>query len=108
LEHEIIVVAIDDHAGKPVALAPRDPTKVWIDTSSRSVFGGLCDAAIKEVQIEILFPPREAPRHDLRFRVVNRAADQMILTVFKRDDIAVRRFPENFQHFARKHPVVAV
>ncbi len=79
----MIAIAIDDHAGKSIALAPDDAAKLQIDTSSRSVFGGLRDTAAKEVQIEVLFPPRETSPHNLRFRVINRAADQMIPAVFE-------------------------
>ncbi len=82
--------------GNPVALAPDDATKLWIDASSRAVFRGLRDPPLEEIQIEILSPPRETPRHNLRFAVVNCAADQMILTVLERDHIAVRRLPKTF------------
>ena len=98
----MVAVAIDDHAGQSVALAPDHAAKLIVDLAPFAVFGRLRDPALEEIKIEVLFPPRKTPRHDLRFRIVNRAADQMVLAVFERNHVAVRRFAENFQDFARK------
>src|SRR5205085_8374938 len=51
---------------------------------------------------------RKAAGNDLRFAVVNRAADQPVFSVLQRNDIAIRRVAENLQHLAREHPVVSV
>jgi hypothetical protein len=45
---------------------------------------------------QILFSPRETSRHDLRFRIVDRAADQMIPAIPKRDHVTVRRISKIF------------
>lgn len=61
---------------------------------------------MKEVEIESLFAPGKPASHDLRLRVVNRAADQVIPAVLKRNNVPILRFPEGFQDFAGKNPVV--
>ena len=104
----MVAVTIDDHAGQAVAFAPDDATKLGVDIASRAIFRRLRDPALKKIQIEILPATRETPRHNLRFAVVDRAADQMIAAVFERDDIAVHRVAEGFQHLAREDPIVAV
>ena len=65
LQNEMIAVAVDDHARKTVAFAPHNPTQLWIDISSVTVFGSLHDAASKEIEIQILPSPRETARNDL-------------------------------------------
>src|SRR5438445_4598376 len=83
LQNKIIAVAINDHPWKPVALAPDDATKLCIHISPQAVFRRLRNPAFEEIQVEVLFSPRETARNDLRFRIINRAADQMILAVFE-------------------------
>jgi hypothetical protein len=68
----------------------------------------LRDPALEKIDIQILPPPGKPPGHDLRFAVVNRAADQVISSVFQRDDVTVGGTTEDLQNFAGKHPVVAV
>src|SRR6476660_2855857 len=75
LQNEMIAVAIDDHAGKTVAFAPNDATQIWIDVSPVAILGSLRDAALEEIKVEILPPPGETARQNLRFRIVNGAAD---------------------------------
>src|SRR6266581_3106840 len=108
LQNEMIAVAIDDHAGKTVAFAPNDAAQVWIDISPVAILGRLCDAASEEIKVEVLPAPRETARHNLRFRIVNGAADEAILTVLERDHIAVRGISKNLQDFTGKHPIVSV
>ena len=108
LQNKMIAIAIDNHSRQSVALAPDQATKSRIDSASRAIFRRLRDAALEKIEIEILFPARKTPRHDLRFAVVNRAPDQMVVPVFERNHIAIGRFAENFQHFAGKNPVVSM
>ncbi len=108
LQNEMVAVAIDDHAGQPIALAPDQPAKSRIDPAPRPILDRLRDSALEKIEIELLFPAREPPGHDLRFRVVDRAPDQMVATVLERDDIAVVRRAENFQDFPAEHPIVSV
>ena len=75
LQNHLVAVAIDDHAGQTVALAPNYAAQPRIDTSPRAIFNRLGDSALEKIQIEVLSSPRKAPRHDLRFAVVDRAAD---------------------------------
>jgi phosphoribosylaminoimidazole-succinocarboxamide synthase len=51
---------------------------------------------------------RKAARHNLRFRIPNRAPQHPIASIFNGDYVAVSRFAENFQHFGRINPVVAM
>ena len=44
---------------------------------------GLRNPPLKEIEIEVLAPPGKAPGHDLRFAVINRAAEQSILAILK-------------------------
>ncbi len=76
--------------------------------SPRPVFGGLGDAALEKIEIEVLPLSRETPGDDLRFGIVNRTADQTIAPVLQRNHVAIRRLSEDFQHFAGKNPVVPV
>ena len=104
----MFAVAIDDHAGQSVALAPNHAAQFWIDISTVTVLGGLRDAAFEKIKIEILPLPRKATRDNLRLGIVNRTADQTIAPVFQRNHVAIRRISENLQHLAGKNPVVAV
>ena len=108
LQHELIAVAIDDHARQSVALAPDHSAQPRIHAATRAIFHRLCDAALEKIEIERLFPARETPRHDLRFAVVDRAADEVILAVLQRDDVAIGGIAERLQHLAGEDPVVAV
>ena len=65
LQNEMIAVAIDDHAGQTVTLAPHNATHVWIDLSPVAILGRLGNSAPKEIGIQILTSPRETTRHDL-------------------------------------------
>src|SRR6266513_623279 len=106
LQHEIVAVTIDDHARKTVAFAPYQAAQFCVDVSPVPVFGSLLDAAPAKIEIEILPSSRETARNDLRFRIVNRAPNQMIFAVLERNHIAIRGISENLEHFAGKHPVV--
>ena len=104
LHHKIVAVPVDDQPGKSVAFAPNNAAKPWIEMSPRTVFCRLCDSAFEEIQIQVLFPSRETARHNLRLGIVNRATDQMILTVLERDDVSVCRFPERPSGLRSKTP----
>src|SRR6185369_5391689 len=108
LQNKMLAVAIDDHTRQSVALAPNHATKSIVDLSPFAILSRLRDPAFEEVEIEILFSPRKSARHDLRFGIVNRAADQMITAILKRYDVAIRRLSENLQHFAGEDPIVPV
>ena len=108
LQHKMIAVAIDDHAGQSVAFAPDEAAKSRIDPAPRPVLDRLRDPALKEIEIEILFPPRKTPRHDLRFGVVNRAPEKTVAAVLERNDVAVGRIAEHFQDLAAEHPIVSM
>ena len=56
----------------------------------------------------ILTPARETSRHDLRFAVINRAANQMIFSVLERNDIDIAGIAKNLQDLSREHPIVSV
>src|SRR5205807_7744111 len=75
LEHEIIVVAVENHTRQAVAFAPNDPSQFWIDLPPVAILICLCDSPFKKIEIEVLPLPREAPRDDLRFGIVDRASD---------------------------------
>ncbi len=51
------------------------------------------------LEVENLFPSRKALRHDLRFRVINHASDQMIFAISNRNDVVISRISKNLQHF---------
>ena len=68
----------------------------------------LLDATLEEIRVKILAASREAPRHDLRFAVVNRAAEEVILAVLERDDIPIGGVAEHLQDLAGENPIVAV
>ena len=108
LQNEIVAVTIDDHARQTVAFAPHNAPQFWIDTSPVAIFGSLRDAALEEIQIEILSSSRKTARDNLRFRIVNRAPNQMIAAILERNHVAVDRISENLQDFAGKHPIVSV
>src|ERR1700730_7013871 len=83
LQNEMIAVAIDDHARQSIALPPNNTPQSGIDISPVAIFSRLGNASFEEIKIEILFSPRETPGYDLRFRIVNRAADQMVAPIFE-------------------------
>jgi hypothetical protein len=104
----MILVAIDNYTRQPIALAPDDAAKPQIDSTPLPVLQGLRDPALEKIEIEVLPPPGKSTGYDLRFAVVNGAADQVISSVFQRDDVTVGGSPKNLQDFAGKHPVVPV
>jgi hypothetical protein len=81
LEHQEFAIAVDNYSGQAVALAPDNSPDLWIDLSAVAVFRSLRDPTLEEIEIETLPLPGETAGHDLRFRVVNRAADQLITPV---------------------------
>ena len=108
LQDEIVAVTIDDHARKTVAFAPHHAAQLCIDVSPVPVFGSLLDAAPEKILIKVLPSPRETARNNLRFRIVNRAPNQMVFAVLERNHIAIHGISENLEHFAGKHPVVSM
>ena len=104
----MLAVAIDDHARQSVALAPDHAAKFRIDLAADAVICRLCDSALKKIEIEVLSLPRKTACDDLRFRIINRTADQMIFTIFERNDVAIGRSPKNLQHLAGKDPIVSM
>ena len=108
LQNEMVTVAVDDYAGQSVALAPNQAAKSIVYSAPFTIFGRLRDPAFEKIEIKVLLPSREAPRHNLRLGIIDRAADQMIAPILERNNVAVRRFTENLQHFAREYPIVPV
>ena len=106
--HVLVTVAVDDYAGQSVALAPNQAAKSIVYSAPFTIFGRLRDPAFEKIEIKVLLPSREAPRHNLRLGIIDRAADQMIAPILERNNVAVRRFTENLQHFAREYPIVPV
>ncbi len=108
LEHEIVAVAVENYPGKPVALAPDDSTQRRIDLSPVAIVRRLRDPAFEKIKVEVLTLPRKSAGHDLGFGIVNRAPDQFVAAVLKRNNVAIGRSPENLQHFAGEDPVVSM
>src|ERR1044071_8670512 len=79
-----------------------------MDISPVAILCRLRDAAPKEIKVEILPAPGETARYNLRFRIVNGAADQAVLAVLERDHIAIRGISKNFQDLTGKNPIVSV
>ena len=108
MQNKIIAIPINDQPGQPVALAPNQAAESRVQAATRSIFDRLRDSALEEIEIEILFPAREPARHDLGFRIIDRAPDQVIPPVLERNDVAVVRPAEDLQDFAPKDPIVPV
>jgi hypothetical protein len=106
LEDKLIAVTIDNYSRESVTLAPDDPAEPRIDPTPRPIFDRLCDPPLEKIEIQILAPPRESPGDDLRFAVVNRAADQAVSSVLQRNNVAICRTSERLQHFTAENPVV--
>src|SRR6478735_9929213 len=85
LQDKIAAVTIDDHARKTVAFAPHHAAQLCIDVSPVPVFGSLLDAAPEKILIKVLPSSRETARDTLRFRIVNRAPNQMVFAVLERN-----------------------
>jgi hypothetical protein len=68
----------------------------------------LLDTATEKIPIKILPSPRETPRNNLRFGIVDGASNQMVFAVLERNHIAIRGISKNLEHFAGKHPVVSM
>ena len=108
LEHETIAVAIDDHAGKSVALAPDEAAEPRLDSAARPVLDGLGNPALEEIEIELLFPARKAARDNLRPGVVDRAPKKAVASVLERNHIAVGGISKHLQDLAAEHPIVSM
>src|SRR5262245_15382975 len=102
----MVAVAINDHAGQTVALTPNQAAEFFVHSSSRPILDRLCDPPLKEIEVEILFSPGEPARHDLRLGIIDRATDEMIASVLKRNNVAVLWLTEDLQHLTAKDPVV--
>jgi len=83
LQNEIVVVTIKDYAGQAVALAPNHAAKFWIDLSAIAIVGRLRDPALEEIEVEVLPLARKTACYNLRFGIVDRAPNQMVLAVFE-------------------------
>ena len=108
LQDKMIAVAIDDHAGQTIAFAPDQPTELRIHSAARAIFHRLREPARKKIRIEFLPASRKTPGDDLRFGIVNRAAEQPVFSVFQRDDVAVGWIAKDLQHFAGENPIMAM
>jgi hypothetical protein len=104
----VLAIAIDDHSRQTVALAPDDAAQPRIYFPPFPVCHGLPDPALEKIEIKILPPPRKTPGYDLRFAVVDRAAQQPILAILQGNHVAISRISERLQHLAGKNPVVPV
>src|SRR5204863_4063337 len=91
-----------------VALAPNDTMQLRIYPPPDPILRRLCDSPLEKIGIEVLPPMRKTARHNLRFRIPNRAPQHPVTPIFDGDYVAVIRFAENLQHFSRVNPVVAM
>ena len=96
LQHNDLPVAVGDHARKPVALAPDKTEEIHATTGLRAVFQGLPDPPAEKILVQILPPAGEPPHDDLRSRVVNPHAQQLVPSVLDRNHAPVFRVPESF------------
>lgn len=108
LKNEVFSVAVDDDAGKTIAFAPDLAAEIFCEAVAESVFTGHGDAALKEVEVEILSLTGEPAGNDLGATVVDRRAQHTISAIFERDNVAVLGFSEGFEDFGGIDPVVAV
>lgn len=88
LDDEVVAVAIHDEAGKAVGLAPNEAAEGGVDARVGAGLDGALDAALKEVEVQILTAVREEAGGDLRLRVVDGGAKWLAANVFEGDDIA--------------------
>ena len=101
----MIAVAVDDHAGEPVALAPDQPSKLRIESAPGPVVDGLLEAALEEFEVEVLALAREAPGDDLGLGIVDGGADEAVLAILERDDVAVvAGCAKGLEHFTGVRP----
>jgi hypothetical protein len=83
LQDEVVPISIHDHARQTVALAPDHATQTRVHPAPRAILHRLRDAALKKIEIEFLPSPRKASGHDLRFAVIDRAADQPVFPILQ-------------------------
>src|SRR5205814_4454128 len=102
LQNNMVALTIRDHARQSIALAPDNATKPRIDSVPRPIFRRLRDSALEKIEIEVLFPARKSARYDLRFAVVDRAAEQPVFSILQRNHIAISRIAKHLQHFSRE------
>jgi hypothetical protein len=76
--------------------------------SSLSIFRRQRNSPLEKIEIEILAAVGETARHNLRFRIPDRAPQHSIAPILNRNDGAIGRIAENLQHLARENPVVSV
>jgi hypothetical protein len=72
------------------------------------IFQRLRNPTVEKIEIEILFPARKTPGHDLRFGIVNRAPYEAVAPILQRNDISIVRRTEDFQDLTAEDPVVSV
>src|SRR4029434_9166394 len=108
LEDEAIAVAINNHTGKSVALAPDEAAEPRIDSAPRPVLDSLRNSALEEIEIEPLFSARKAARHNLRPGVVDRASEKAVASILERNHIAVGGISKHLQDLATEHPIVSM
>ena len=108
LEHEDFAVAIHDDAGQAVALTPHNPQQIPATTGFLPVFQRLRDPPVEKIRVQILPAPGEPPHDNLRLRVVNPDAQQLVPSVLDRHDTPVLGASECFQNFTGINPVMPV
>jgi hypothetical protein len=104
----LLAVSIENYAREAIALAPDNAMQLGIYFSSLPIFRRLRNSPLAKIEIEILAAVRKTARHNLRFRIPDRAPEHSISPILDRNNIAIGGITEDLQHFARKNPVVSV
>src|SRR6266496_599325 len=76
--------------------------------SSLPILRRLRNSPLEKIEIEILAAVRKTARHNLRFRIPDRAPQHAVAPILDRNNGAIGGITEDLQHLARKNPVVSV
>ena len=108
LQHQKIAVAVHDHAGQTVGLAPDEAAQAQIDSGGLARLHRALDASREEVLVEVLAAVGEKAGADLRFGIVNGAAERLSAHILQAHHISRLRITGAFLDFGGIDPHVTV
>ncbi len=108
LEHEHLVVAIDDEAGQLVRFRPDETPGGTARIDAGAQVQRVVEAQAEQAFIQWHDVPRVAPGDDLRALVVNRAAKQIAPGGTQFHGLAINGLPLHPRHFAGENPGVSI
>ena len=108
LQDKMRAVAVDNHSGQPIRLAPDKAAELWVEVKLAPQVTGHLDPATEKVLVELLPPPRKSARDDLALGVVDRGSERAVPEILDGNDLSGLGIAEYLLNLAGIDPIVAV